>query len=208
MPLADVFFSAAIPAAAIGIISQAVGWSSKARRVDLKAERRYKFWKSRFAKWLFKLCGVGIKRSALPTGLTHRPTELQIGFAADALYESLSKEVRRDLGDVPSILRRLESDAQTLRQTIKTLDDAQASARIAEQSVPSDISAARERAEQQLTEAVASLETVRLGLLRLTMGSGTVESLTTDLAAASEVGNNIDRLMAGMADVETLLRST
>jgi hypothetical protein len=74
--------------------------------------------------------------------------------------------------------------------------------------VPSDISEARERAEHQLTEAVASLEAVRLGLLRLTMGSGTVESLTTNLAAASEVGNNIDRLMAGLADVEALLRST
>ncbi len=64
------------------------------------------------------------------------------------------------------------------------------------------------RAEQQLTEAVASLEAVRLGLLRLTMGSGTVENLTTDLAAASQVGHDVDRLMAGMADVETLLRST
>ena len=197
-----------VAAVGVGIVSRTAGWLSKARRVDMKAERRYKFWKSRFAKWLFKLSGVGIKRTALPTGLTHRPTELQIGFAADVLYESLPKPVRRSLGDVPSILRRLESDAQTLRQTIKTLDDAQASARIAEQAVPSDISAAQERAEHQLAESVASLEAVRLGLLRLTMGSGTVESLTTDLAAASEVGSRIDRLIAGMADVEALLRST
>jgi hypothetical protein len=59
-----------------------------------------------------------------------------------------------------------------------------------------------------LAEAVASLETVRLGLLRLTAGTGNVESLTTDLAAAVDVGDAIDHLMAGMKDVELLLRPT
>ena len=59
-----------------------------------------------------------------------------------------------------------------------------------------------------MAEAVASLETIRLGLLRLTTGTGTVESLTTDLAAAADVGDQIDQLMAGMTDVELLLRPT
>jgi hypothetical protein len=45
-------------------------------------------------------------------------------------------------------------------------------------------------------------------LLRLTAGTGTVEGLTTDLAAAADVGDEIDRLMSGMADVELLLRPT
>jgi hypothetical protein len=66
----------------------------------------------------------------------------------------------------------------------------------------------RKNTEEHLTEAVASLETLRLGLLRLTTGTGTVESFTTDLAAAAEVGDNIDRLMDGMGDVELLLRPT
>ena len=67
---------------------------------------------------------------------------------------------------------------------------------------------ARATSEKHLAEAVASLETIRLGLLRLTTGTGTVERLTTDLAAAADVGDEIDRLMAGMTDVELLLRPT
>ena len=64
------------------------------------------------------------------------------------------------------------------------------------------------QAQQHLAEAVASLETIRLGLLRLTTGVGTVQSFTTDLSAAAEVGDRIDRLMDGMGDVELLLRPT
>ncbi len=139
---------------------------------------------------------------------THRPTELQIGFAVDALYEQLPKAIRSGLGDVSSVVRHLEADAQKLRQTLEMLNDAHAAARAAGNEIPTDLRDARETTEKQLAEAVASLETIRLGLLRLTTGTGTVESLTTDLAAAADVGDQIDHLMAGMTDVELLLRPT
>jgi hypothetical protein len=74
--------------------------------------------------------------------------------------------------------------------------------------MPQDLIDAREAAEARLTEAVASLENIRLGLLRLTAGTGTLENLTTDLAAAADVGDEIDRLMQGMGNVELLLRPT
>lgn len=112
------------------------------------------------------------------------------------------------LGDVPSVARQLESDAQRLRQTLEMLNDAHAAARAAGSDIPSDLQEAREKTEQHLAEAVASLETIRLGLLRLTTGVGTVQSFTTDLSAAAEVGDRIDRLMDGMGDVELLLRPT
>jgi hypothetical protein len=133
---------------------------------------------------------------------------LQIGFAVDALYEQLPKAVRSDLGDVPSVARQLESDAQRLRQTLEMLNDAYAAARAAGGDVPPDLQEARKKTERHLAEAVASLETIRLGLLRLTTGVGTVQSFTTDLSAAAEVGDRIDRLMDGMGDVELLLRPT
>jgi serine/threonine-protein kinase len=191
-----------------GTISLAVGTTLRARRIDQKAERRFKFWKGTLAKWLFKVAGIGLKQKALPMRPTHRPTELQIGFAIDALYEQLPKEIRSGLGDVSSVVRQLEADAQTLRQTLEMLNDAHAAARAAGSEIPTDLKDARETTEKHLAEAVASLETVRLGLLRLTAGTGTVESLTTDLAAAADVGDAIDHLMAGMTDVELLLRPT
>lgn len=191
-----------------GTISLAVGTTLRARRIDQKAERRFKFWKGALAKWLFKVAGIGLKHKALPMRPTHRPTELQIGFAIDALYEQLPKEIRSGLGDVSSVVRQLEADAQTLRQTLEMLNDAHAAARASGSEIPTDLKDARETTERHLAEAVASLETVRLGLLRLTAGTGTVESLTTDLAAAADVGDAIDHLIAGMTDVELLLRPT
>jgi serine/threonine-protein kinase len=191
-----------------GAVSLSIGTTLRARRIDSKAERRFKFWKGRFAKWLFKVAGIGLRKKALPMRPTHRPTELQIGFAVDALYEQLPKALRSGLGDVPSVVRHLEADAQKLRQTLEMLNDAHAAAQAAGDGIPADLQDARETTEKHLAEAVASLETIRLGLLRLTAGTGTVEGLTTDLAAAADVGDEINRLMTGMADVELLLRPT
>ncbi len=193
-------------AASVGL--ESIAAMLRARRVDHKAERRFKFWKGEFADWLFKVAGAGLKRKALPVRPTHRATELQIGFAVDGLYEQLPREIQTQLGDVTSVARHLEADAQTLRQTLEKLNEAQAAARATGGQIPLDLVNARNQTETRLAEAVASLESIRLGLLRLTAGAGTVESLTTDLAAATTVGDDIDRLMAGMTDVELLLRPT
>jgi serine/threonine-protein kinase len=191
-----------------GTVSLAVGTTLRARRIDQKAERRFKFWKGTLAKWLFQVAGIGLKPKALSMRPTHRPTELQIGFAVDALYEQLPKDIRSGLGDVSSVVRQLEADAQRLRQTLEMLNDAHVTARAAGGEIPADLRDARETTEQHLASAVSALETIRLGLLRLTAGTGTVEGLTTDLAAAADVGDAIDRIMAGMTDVELLLRPT
>jgi hypothetical protein len=207
-PYADVLMWAVPVSVAAGTVSLAVGTHLRARRIDQKVERRFKFWKGTLAKWLFKIAGIGLRQKALPLRPTHRPTELQIGFAIDAICERLPKEVRAGLGDVSSVVRQLEADAQALRQTLEMLNEAHAAARASGREIPADLQDAREATETHLAEAVASLETVRLGLLRLTAGTGTAESLTTDLAAAADVGDAIDRLMAGMTDVELLLRPT
>lgn len=180
----------------------------KGRRIDRKAERRYRFWQGTFGKWLFKLSGIGLERHALSMRPTHRPTEFQIGFAVDALYQQLPAAVRASLGDVPSVVRRLEADAQQLRQALEMLNDAHGAARASGNAIPDDLRDARERTEAHLAEAVASLERIRLSLLRLQAGTGTVQGLTTDLSVAAGVGDDIDRLVASMGDVELLLRPT
>ena len=176
------------------------------RRVDPKAEGRFKFWKSVLGKGLFKLMRIGLKKRPVTTHATHRPTELQIGFAADAIFEELPKETRKSLGDVPTVIRRLEEDAQRLRGVIEQLDDALASARLVG-NVPEDLESTRELTQTRLTEVVASLETLRLGLLRLKTG-GSIENFTTHLVAAQSIGDRIKLLVEGLSEVEGLMTPT
>jgi hypothetical protein len=53
---------------------------------------------------------------------------------------------------------------------------------------------------------VGTLETLRLGLLRLHAGSATVEGFTTHLDIAAEVSTQVSRLIAAHQDVEQSLK--
>jgi hypothetical protein len=53
---------------------------------------------------------------------------------------------------------------------------------------------------------VRALETIRLNLLRLHAGSGSVQSLTTDLGLARTVAQEIGFLLEGQREVERQLR--
>jgi hypothetical protein len=55
---------------------------------------------------------------------------------------------------------------------------------------------------------VTALESLRLDLLRLRAGAGTVEGITTDLEAARELGESADRLLAGAREVDAVLADT
>ena len=63
----------------------------------------------------------------------------------------------------------------------------------------------RGRAADRLRDAVTALETLRLNLLRMHAGVGTVEGVTTELEAAREVSAAIARLAEGRKEVEKLL---
>jgi hypothetical protein len=70
-----------------------------------------------------------------------------------------------------------------------------------------EIQAARDNARTRLADAVSALEGIRLNLLRLTAGTGTVEGLTTDLANAKEVSEEVQRLLQGQREVEAALKA-
>src|ERR1043166_2041120 len=71
--------------------------------------------------------------------------------------------------------------------------------------IVADLSAAREKDQQRLKDAVAALETIRLNLLRLHTGTGSVRSLTTDLGLARELARDIDAQVEGYREVEEAL---
>jgi len=83
---------------------------------------------------------------------------------------------------------------------------AEAQATAGGEGLPPDLLAGKADAERRLTEAVAALEAIRLGLLRLTAGSGDVESLTTHLEAAGDIGGQIDRMLEGLTEAGAALQ--
>jgi len=71
--------------------------------------------------------------------------------------------------------------------------------------IVADLSAERDLVQQRLKDAVAALETIRLNLLRLHAGTGSVQSLTTDLGLAREVAQSISRQIEGFREAESAL---
>ena len=196
------------------------------RRRDVDAEFYGKLWTGRIGKLLFRVARLFASQKTLTSSVTHRPTELSIGMAAEQLYESLPKETRHELKALPDVLRRLEGDAQRLRKRYDELGDAlgggggggggggergdgerTSTERIASRRDDA-LAAVREERDAihaKLASTVAALETIRLNLLRLHAGSGSVQSLTTDLGLAYEVAKEVDLLLEARREVDAVL---
>ena len=182
-----------------------------------------KFWESPVGRALFKASELNLER--LPSGAPYGPTELAIGMAADRLFEALPKEVRRSLSELPDVVRRLEADAERMRARVKELDgvlqeaegaDAGTGERAAValagsetrdslDSLTGKIRGARDAAGERLAELVAALETIRIDLLRMHAGAGSVEGMTMDLSAAQELSGDVEHLLAGHRGAAKLL---
>jgi len=124
--------------------------------------------RGRLGRWMFRLGGVGLgDHQALPAA--GERTEMALGRAVEDLLAGLPEEQQRKLGDVPALVARLEADALVLRARADTPGGA-----------------------TRLATAVAALETLRLDLLKLHAGSGSLDELTRDLDAARALGEQVD----------------
>jgi len=182
------------------------------RRRDVDAEFWGRLWTGRLGRWLFGVARMFTGTKALPASLTHRPTELALGMAAEQLYDTLPKETRRQLRDLPDVVHRLEQDAQRMRARLEELQEALGGADHSGSADPAiaarhdrivvDLTAERDLVQQRLKDAVAALETIRLNLLRLHAGTGTVHSLTTDLGLARDLTRDIGLQVEGYREIE------
>jgi serine/threonine-protein kinase len=185
-------------------------------RKDFGGRMMKKFWRSRPGKWLFALAGRGLAPgTAAP--VTHRPTELAIGMAVDALFDALPKASRERLKELPDTVRVLEIQVAKMRLRVDELNDAlariepaNATARGAEKrdQLGRDLAATRDAARERMQQAVSALESIRLDLLRLTAGAGSIEGVTADLANARDVGESVRLLVDAQGDVAKLLSSS
>ena len=155
---------------------------------DIMVQRRWirrmhtmwhRLWAGKFGRWFFKVAGTGITPPARPARPSNDATEFVLGRAAIDVYRALPSADRTQAGDVPRVVHRLEHHAEWLRREGDT--------------------------GERLTDTVAALEKVRLALLRLQAGEGSVQDLTLQLERAKEVGRQIDRELEARGDVAALL---
>jgi eukaryotic-like serine/threonine-protein kinase len=109
------------------------------------------------------------------------------------------------LGDVPEVLRRLERDAQQLRGLYDETQDALSAAGADPASPTAELRVTRAAIGARLKDAIGALETIRLNLLRLHAGSGSVESFTTHLGLALDISAEVERLVNAQAEVNQFL---
>ncbi|MFC1575383.1 protein kinase, partial [Gemmatimonadota bacterium] len=187
-------------------------------------ERWLKFWEGPLGRGIFKLSKFRLG-SVASTGAAYGPTEMALSIAADRLFDKLPKDVQKSFSELPDVVQTLEQDANRMRSRIKELDVLIAqieseealgrSGRIAasqgvadkRDSLADDLRNARDAADARLSEVVAALETIRLELLRLHAGAGSVESMTADLTSARELSEDIELLLEEGREVEKLLGS-
>jgi len=206
-PLSAALFS-------IGGIAGIIAVVRAQRRADLGGRFWRRFWKGPIGGWILRQASRFGGKDAIAASGTHRPTELAIGMAAEQLYEGLPRETRRQLHDLPDVVHRLERDAQRMRARLDELQDALANVErdatdpgVAQRHdrIVADLTAERAAVEQRLADAVAALETIRLNLLRLHAGTGSVHSLTTDLGLARDIAREIDAQVEGYREIERAL---
>jgi eukaryotic-like serine/threonine-protein kinase len=200
----------------VGVLSGVGVLVSLQRRRDVDAEFWGRLWTGRVGRWLFGVARMFTGGKSMPASLTHRPTELALGMAAEQLFETLPKETRRQLRDLPAVVHRLEQDAQRMRARLEELQEALSDVghtgnpdpaiAARHDRVVADLNRERDLVQQRLKDAVAALETIRLNLLRLHAGTGSVRSLTTDLGLARELARDIDAHAEGYRAVERELQ--
>jgi len=185
------------------------------RRIDLDTRIWSWLWQGPLGRLMFRIARVLSPARSLPPPATHRPTELALAMAAEQLFDELPREARRQLRDLPDVVRRLERDAQKMRLRLEELNEALEGTRdegrgkggdvaipARHDRIVSDLEAERELVQARLGDAVRALETIRLNLLRLHAGSGSVRNLTTDLGLARGVAQEIGFLLEGRREVE------
>jgi eukaryotic-like serine/threonine-protein kinase len=191
---------------------------------DRLLEWRNRLMDSRLGRWLFRVSTLGLRRGS-PAVNANRPTAVAIGLAGEALFEALPKETRRRLKELPAVLRRLEADAAAYRARVDELtamlagpldmtgsqslqaDGGAAAGVVAEHQAKlrAELESQRDAAARRMAAAVAALENLRLDLLRLKAGLGTVAEISADLSAAHALQQDIDFAIESQREIRHLL---
>ena len=139
----------------------------------------HRVWAGRFGRLFFRVAGYRLKVPERRAIASADATELVLGRSVMAVFAALPEGERSQVEDVPAVVAQLEKEAEALR--------------------------AAGGQTERLAETVAALENLRLALLKLRAGTGSVGDLTLWLERAKEIGEAVDRRIAAEGEVEGLL---
>ena len=199
----------AVPALSIGALLFSVLGAGPAWRAGARIGAQEKFRKSRLGKLLSRLARFGLKK----TDSQGQRTEIIIGQEVEEAFEALPPALKAEIGDLPSLVESLEKCAGELRSQISDLDDQfervrATSSPVAEKSAQllEELGKKRDRARNALKDVVAALEILKLDIVRLRIGSQTVEGIDSNISRAREVSDHADRLIGARSEVEEILK--
>lgn len=166
-----------------------------------------RFWSTRIAKHAERLAAIGQRMVAPRTSTLHRPTEMVLGLAVDDLWRAIPADRREEFGDVPALAHSLERGATELRSLIHAVEASERDLDVPVQERAA-LSEHRETLERRHRDAIATLERIRLQLLRTLADRHRTVDLAAQLEAARELEGALVRTIAGQAEVRRLLRGT
>ena len=140
----------------------------------------HRTWAGSFGRWFFRMAGLGLRVRTQPSRPSADATEFVLGRSTLAAYAALPEALGRGAREVPRIVARLEARAERLRADGDT--------------------------GERLNETVAALENVRLALLKLSAGVGSMGDLTRYLERAKAIGEAVDRRLVAEREVREALR--
>lgn len=189
------------------MIGVGVGFVSPGFRISAQGKARRlldRFWGTSVAQRFAALAGRGQRTLAANASTLHRPTEMVLGLAVDDLWRAIPDALRADLGDVPALAHTLERGATELRGLITSLQESEASDGVSDVDRAAIVET-RLGLEVRHRETIATLERVRLQLLRLLADRQQTGALTQQLEAARAIEASLHRDVAGHAEVRRLL---
>jgi len=156
--------------------ADAVGQGKWMRRLN---EWWHRVWAGRFGRWFFKMAALGLEPPARQLRPSADATEVVLGRSTMAAYDALPASLGSGAREVPAVVARLEARAERLRAAGET--------------------------GERLNDTVAAMERVRLALLRLQAGEGSVRDLTDVLERAKAIGDAVDRRLDAEGEVRAAL---
>lgn len=192
------------PAVLLGV---GIGFASPGFRIAPNGRFRQlveRFWQSRLAAGITKLASLWQPQRVLAASTLHRNTELVLGLAVDDLWHAIPAALREGLGDVPALAHTLQASAGELRDIADHLRESERDTDH-DEAEQRRLIASREAVESRHREAVATLERLRLQLLRLVASKEQSQELTAHLAGARALEQSLLVDLAAHNEVRVLL---
>jgi hypothetical protein len=234
LPGPEIIWTVTIPAVQLSLVflpvlmGRVFGWRL-VHRWPMTRSLWVRLWQGYLGRRVFSLAGLRAGRKVRPAPLSQRTEVLVAGAAAD-LFGTLPQGYQDRLDGLPGLVGRLERAAERLRRRDQELERAMSAVgtvELVETEPPEgaqssfsghgavqshrrravdEISSARGVVRGRLADAVAALENLRLGLLRLNAGVGSPDELSADLRVAQTIGAEVDALLDGERQVSEMLR--